>query len=138
MSRSAATVPADQFAVGFFHLLSEQPDRPEEDAARSAERSVGLAIETGATLFPGQPALARAFVKRFIALVEILDSPELAPWRSADPWASGTIRLHPALVAAAAEVKLNDNGKFPRKKLRARTEALAVDQYADWRWDTPD
>lgn len=138
MSRTALAVPPDLFALGFFHLLADQPELPQDDAARSAQRSVALAIETGATLFPDGPGLARAFVERFIALVEILDSPELAPWRSADPQVSGTIRVHPALLAAAAEVKLNDNGKFPRRKLRERIEALAAGQYADWSWDAAD
>lgn len=125
-------VPADRFTVGVFALLGAPPGQDPAGGGGPASREAPV---VAAELFPGDTAMAAAFCSRFYALVEVLDARELAPWRSADLDVSGSVRLHPALLEAAAVLRPNRNGKFPRKKLLARIEAIAAQSYPDWTWE---
>lgn len=124
-------VPADRFTVGVFTLLAAPQG---EDPAGGGYDLSGEARAVVFELFAGDEAMAAAFFTRFYALVEVLDARELAPWRSADPNVSGSIRLHPALLEAAAVLRPNRNGRFPRKKLLAHIETIAAESYPDWSW----
>lgn len=132
MSRdSVAPVPADRFALGVFALLGRGGVPGEPDGGFDFESASRQVI---AELFGDDPPLGNAFLARFLALVDVLDMRELSPWRSADPGVSGQIRLHPALVTAAARIRLNANGKFPRNKLVRLVEDISTSRYADWSW----
>ena len=68
------------------------------------------------------PHLAN-FQLRFWALMQLLDSGSVNEWiLSGDE--AGPRRLHPALLLAAAEVRLTRNAKFPARRFAAHVEEI--------------
>ena len=68
------------------------------------------------------PHLAN-FQLRFWALMQLLDSGSVNEWILTGDEASPR-RLHPALLLAAAEVRLTRNAKFPARRFAARVEEI--------------
>ena len=68
------------------------------------------------------PHLAN-FRERFWALLQLLDSGFVDEWILPGDEA-GPRRLHPALLLAAAEVRLTRNAKFPARRFAARVEEI--------------
>ncbi len=122
----------DLFASGFLTLIGPLADEADDEFF-----SEDTVVEIGTELFGEAPELIDAFVARFTALLPLLDLPDAGPWCYESP-EGDVFRVHPALLSAAAEVRLNDNGKFPRRLFFDRVDTLAATDFPGWDWDDPD
>ena len=71
---------------------------------------------------PTYPHLA-SFQHRFWGLMQLLDSGSVSEWVQSGEDAAQR-RLHPAVLLAAAEVRLTRNGKFPARRFASRVEEI--------------
>lgn len=63
------------------------------------------------------------FLKRFWALLQLLDAGSVNEWILPGDQSSPR-RLHPAMLLAAAEVRLTRKAKFPARRFAARVEEI--------------
>ena len=71
------------------------------------------------------------FTMRFFALMDIFRKNAVAEWIKDDLDNPRAKAIHPAVIYAAAEVKLNKKGDFPLKKFLARVKEIAHTQIED-------
>jgi len=128
MKSLAKPLPSEKFALAFFALLQE---RPEDEAPDEMETEAEEILEE---IFKDSSELIEHFWPRFFAFLHILDHPDVHQFTSGHPGIEN-VRIHPALLTAAAEIKLSRNGRFPRRKLIDRAEELRKTEFADWSWD---
>ena len=64
-----------------------------------------------------------SFQRRYWGLMHLVDGGFVDEWVLADD-GEGPRRLHPALLLAAAEVKLTRNGRFPPRRFAARVAEI--------------
>jgi hypothetical protein len=72
---------------------------------------------------------------RFVALMHLFTHNRLGKWVRTSPRNATVQDIHPAVIHAAAQMKLNKNGKFPERKFLSLVAELASEQYrglADW------
>jgi len=62
---------------------------------------------------------------RFFALLKLVRDNALSDWIESDPSVTDFVMLHPAVVEAAAVVRLNKNGSFPRREFLNKIKHLA-------------
>ena len=65
---------------------------------------------------------------RLFALMNILSDKELDKWRRET---KGGFEIHDAVIDAAATVKLNKNGEFPKKEFLKEVESIIQEKYSE-------
>ncbi len=74
-------------------------------------------------------------MSRFVALMHLFTHNRLEHWVRASAKNATAQDIHPAVIHAAAQMKLNKSGKFPERKFLSLVAELASEQYqglADW------
>ena len=130
--RSPGPMPWQDFVLGF-EVANEALQSLEEPALKppfvqpvsNPGRSDPFRwVSVAVTRHFGQSYPHRAsFQYRFWALMQLLDSGSVNEWILTGDEASPR-RLHPALLLAAAEVRLTRNLKFPARRFAARVEEI--------------
>ena len=75
---------------------------------------------------------------RFRALMELIANDSLGHWARPSIRRQGTLRLHPAVLDVASDMRISKNGRFAVRKFLDAVERLAEERYADlgeWRID---
>lgn len=75
-------------------------------------------------------AFASAFY-RFRALMELISRDALGMWARSSIRRQGALRIHPAVLDVASEMRLSKNGKFASRKFLDEVEKLARERYPD-------
>ncbi len=73
---------------------------------------------------------------RFRALMELISRDALGAWARSSIKRQGALRIHPAVLDVASDMRLSKNGKFASRKFLDAVEALARERYPDlpeWR-----
>ena len=73
---------------------------------------------------------------RFRALMDLISRDALGVWARSSIQRDGALRIHPAVLDVASEMRLSKNGKFASRKFVEAVEALARERYPDlpeWR-----
>lgn len=79
-------------------------------------------------------------MSRFVALMHLFTRGRLRAWVRASPTKTDTSDIHPAVIHTAAQMKLNQNRKFPERKFLAVVAQLAEEHYrelGDWKAHKP-
>ena len=132
LERSDEPMPWQDFVIGYevanqalLHL--ERPAvkppflRPEpHPGQRDPSRWISLAV---ARHFGRDYPHLVTFQRRFWALMQLIEGDDMSEWVSAVDDESPR-RLHPALLLAAAEVRLTRNGKFPTRRFARRVAEI--------------
>ncbi len=66
---------------------------------------------------------------RFVALMHLFSHNRLEQWVRTSANNATAQDIHPAVIHAAAQMKLNKSGKFPERKFLSLVAALASEQY---------
>ena len=130
-NRTVSSIPRNEFARGFFAVLGADEGGSGEEDEKSP---LGRVLDTARMLFPNNDRFAQGFVARFRAAVAILEREEFERWSRKGQESGDTFHVHPALLCACAEVKLNKNGKFPLRLLWKTATRLESGEFADWAW----
>ena len=80
-------------------------------------------------------AFASAFY-RFRALMELVSREALGAWARSSIRRQGALRIHPAVLDVASNMRISKNGKFASRKFLNEVEILARERYPDlpeWR-----
>lgn len=95
-------------------------------AGAGREYTKPLEIVTGAIaeLFGPDYEHASGLAYRFFALIELITRGDLDAWLVREAHDADEFGIHPALLLAAADVKLTRTGRFPLRRLLARTAAI--------------
>lgn len=75
---------------------------------------------------------------RFRALMELISRDALGAWARSSIRRQGALRIHPAVLDVASDMRLSRNGKFASRKFLDAVETLARERYPDlpeWRLD---
>lgn len=116
--------------VGADGLPLQLSDSPYNRAAVALKRRYGNDGEAFASSF-----------YRFRALMELISKNSLGVWVRSSIRIPGALRIHPAVLDVASEMRLSKNGKFALRKFIEAVEALAKERYpdlAEWRLQTDD
>jgi hypothetical protein len=73
---------------------------------------------------------------RFRALMELISNDAMGGWARSSIRRQGALRLHPAVLDVASEMRLSKNGKFASRKFLDAVKTLARERYPDlpeWR-----
>jgi hypothetical protein len=73
---------------------------------------------------------------RFRALMELISKDALGGWARSSIRRRGALRIHPAVLDVASEMRLSKNGKFASRKFLHAVKTLARERYpdlAEWR-----
>lgn len=73
---------------------------------------------------------------RFRALMELISKDALGEWARPSIRRQGALRIHPAVLDVASEMRLSKNGKFASRKFLDAVKALARERYphlSEWR-----
>lgn len=100
-------------------------DTPYNRAAMTLKRRYG----------EDRAAFASAFY-RFRALMELVSSNALGQWARLSIRRKGALRIHPAVLDVASEMRLSKNGKFASRKFLDAVKELAQERYSglnEWR-----
>ena len=98
------------------------PFREPEASAGNSSPFLGMAIALRRHFGPDYPHLD-SFLHRFQALMALVDGGLVERWVIPED-EDHPRRLHPALLLAAAEVRLTRNARFPSKRFAARVEEI--------------
>lgn len=83
-------------------------------------------------------ALFASAFYRFRALMELVSSDDLGAWARASIRRKGALRIHPAVLDVASDMRLSKNGKFASRKFLDAVKQLAHERYRDlpeWRME---
>ena len=132
----AADTPADAVLAGPAH--GEADADPSSDASASTASDPDAArarlekdpyarvlVALRAHFGPSYP-LYRPLLYRFWGLYDLVHRGRLPEWVA--PTEDGTLGLHPALLLAAADVKLTKKGKLPVDRFRERVQQIIEDE----------
>ncbi len=75
---------------------------------------------------------------RFRALMDLISKDALGVWARSSIRRQGALRIHPAVLDVASEMRLSKNGKFAARKFIDAVEDLARERYpelAEWRME---
>ncbi len=75
---------------------------------------------------------------RFRALIELVSSGALGAWARSSIRREGALRIHPAVLDVASDMRLSKNGKFASRKFLDAVKELARKRYPDlpeWRME---
>jgi hypothetical protein len=106
--------------VGDDGLPLQLSDTPIHRAAGALKRRYG----------DDRAVFASAFY-RFRALMELISREALGGWARSSIRRQGALRLHPAVLDVASEMRLSKNGKFAARKFLDAVKALARERYPD-------
>lgn len=111
--------------VGDDGLPLQLSDTPYNRAAMALKRRYGK----------DRAVFASAFY-RFRALMELISKDLLGVWARSSIRRQGALRIHPAVLDVASDMRLSKNGKFASRKFLDAVESVARERYPDlseWR-----
>lgn len=111
--------------VGDDGLPLQLSDTPYNRAAMALKRRYG----------EDRIQFASAFY-RFRALMDLISRDVLGVWARSSIKRAGALRIHPAVLDVASEMRLSKNGKFASRKFVEAVKTLARERYPDlpeWR-----
>lgn len=117
----------DSELVGDDGLPLQLSDTPYNRAAIALKRRYGK----------DRSGFASAFY-RFRALMDLISRDALGEWSRSSIRRQGALRIHPAVLDVASDMRLSKNGKFALQKFLAAVESVARERYpdlAEWRLD---
>lgn len=120
----AASDPQEEL-LGDDGLPLQLSDTPYNRAAMALKRRYG----------DNRTVFASAFY-RFRALMDLVSKGALGAWARSSIRRQGALRLHPAVLDVASEMRLSKNGKFASRKFLDAVKTLAEERYPDlpeWR-----
>lgn len=120
----AATGPAEEL-LGDDGLPLQLSDTPYNRAAIALKRRYGN----------DRAGFASAFY-RFRALMDLISKDALGAWARSSIRRQGALRIHPAVLDVASDMRLSKNGRFALKKFFTEVEIVARERYpdlAEWR-----
>jgi len=120
---SASELPEE--LVGDDGLPLQLSDTPYNRAAMALKRR-----------YPEDRAVFASAFYRFRALMELISGDALGAWARSSIRRQGALRIHPAVLDVASDMRLSKNGKFAARKFLDAVEALARERYPDlpeWR-----
>ncbi|MCH9670773.1 MAG: hypothetical protein K0U93_04920 [Gammaproteobacteria bacterium] len=79
--------------------------------------------------FPDNPTMGKDFAVRFRAMLDLVSRELVEDWVTRDE-SGHPIKLHPALLLAAAEVRMTKTSRFPMKRFRARVFEIIAEEVA--------
>ncbi len=115
-----ATRESDDETVDDDGLPLHLPDTPYNRAGLALKRRYGA----------DRVAFASAFY-RFRALMELISRNALGTWVRSSIRHHGALRIHPAVLDVASDMRLSKNGKFAVNKFLSMVEITARERYAD-------
>ncbi len=124
LEESAASEPYEEL-LGDNGLPLQLSDTPYNRAATALKRRYG----------EDRAAFVSAFY-RFRALMELVSNEALGAWARSSIRRRGALRIHPAVLDVASNMRLSKNGKFASRKFLDAVETLARERYPDlpeWR-----
>ncbi|MDH3413176.1 MAG: hypothetical protein OEM98_11875 [Gammaproteobacteria bacterium] len=119
-----AAAGPDEELLGDDGLPLQLSDTPYNRAAMALKRRYG----------EDRGGFASAFY-RFRALMELISKDALGAWARSSIRRQGALRIHPAVLDVASDMRLSKNGKFAMKKFLAEVEIVARERYpalAEW------
>ena len=126
-TKSVDPIDPNIFALAFFTVL--------ENFDEQSESLLSDALEIAAEFFDADATMVDNFIRRFSALMDCIENSELAAFSL---FRDDQIKLHPALMHAAAQSGLNRNGKFKRSKFVEMVRFLQANDYPDWEFTKPE
>lgn len=122
--RDTPALDAERFADGFRRLMRDlEPADGGQTGADGPAFSIDTVRALGRELFDAQAA---AFELRFMALLPMLQPAMDEGWLVGEGDDPDEIDVHPAVLAVAAGMKLNRNGKFPLRLFLDRVAEQAA------------
>lgn len=106
-----------------------------ENFDEQSESLMADALDVAYDVFGVDDNLVDNFIIRFSALMDCIENPELSAFSL---FLDEQIKLHPALLHAAAECSVNRNGKFKRNKFAEMVASLRTRKYPDWEFPSVD
>lgn len=111
-------IPWREFVLGYEVAVAALQHEPDPQEGTDPIMTV---IDAAQGHFGDDSTHVKSFLYRFWALMDLVSKGQLAPWVSDD---SQQQQLHPALLLAAAEVRMTKKGRFPAKRFVQHVEEI--------------